>query len=67
MKPHWINESGRAKGSIFICSECGGRCFCLYFGANKKINKCNYQYCPRCGRKMDIESGTKYVKVEVQE
>ena len=66
-KPHWINESGRNRGTVFLCSWCGGRCYCISFGANKRINRCDYLYCPRCGAEMDTENQTRMEKVEVSE
>lgn len=68
-KPYWINITGRSKGQKFRCSECKGECNCISVGSADKFgyNKCDYKFCPRCGKEMDIENGTKYARVEVQE
>lgn len=63
--PYWINESGRDKGTVFICSSCKGRCYCINYGANKNYNRCNYRYCPRCGSEMNTEKQARYTLQEV--
>ena len=52
--PHWISESSRPKGQVFICSECKKSCNCIKYvgGYHKKINICDYKYCPYCGVRM---------------
>ena len=67
---HWINITGRAKGQIFQCSECKGKCHCISIGNADKYgfrNICNYDYCPRCGTKMDIENATRLIQIEEKE
>lgn len=64
-KPHWIKTS-TDRGMKFLCSVCHGECVCLStWSKYKKTNDCNYQYCPRCGIKMDLEGQTRMVKHEV--
>ena len=64
-KPHWVKTS-TAKGSRFMCSKCRGTCICLHFGANKKMCRCDYKYCPRCGDEMNLEGMTVLKLVEEQ-
>ncbi len=69
MKPHWINITGRSKGQKFKCSECQGTCNCISYGnANKygKKNICDYKYCPRCGKEMDLTTSFIIEKSEKQ-
>ena len=62
--PHWINVTGRSKGTKFRCSKCQKECVCIFYGANKQTNTCNYEFCPRCGSKMDLGNPTRIVQVE---
>lgn len=55
---HWTAKYTRSKCQKFICSECRGEVFCIAVGNSSKYkgyNYCDYQFCPRCGRKMNIE------------
>lgn len=64
---HWINITGRDKGQKFQCSKCKGNCNCIGIGCADKYGKrnfCTYQYCPRCGTKMDLENPTKLIQIE---
>lgn len=57
IKPHWINITGRTKGQKFRCSNCKGECHCITYGNSDKYGKrniCDYEYCPRCGKEMDL-------------
>ena len=64
--PHWINTTGRSKGQKFMCSECRKSCNCIGTGNASKFmdNYCDYQFCPRCGREMDLSNQTRLVQVE---
>ena len=64
--PHWISATSRTKGQVFICSKCEGKCHCIARGNANKYhgNYCDYQYCPRCGEKMDSYHQTVLVSVE---
>lgn len=64
---HWINITGRTKGHKFQCSECKGKCNCISIGNADKYgarNICDYEYCPRCGKKMDLTQPTTIIEVE---
>lgn len=65
-KPHWIKTS-TDKGQKFKCSECNGECICIGTGCASKFerkNLCDYKYCPRCGREMQLEESTVLVSIE---
>lgn len=51
----WISENDRPKSVMFVCSECGNIAHDRPLGSAKfyKIKKCNLEYCPHCGAKMD--------------
>lgn len=58
---YWMKAS-TTMGTQFICSECKGKSYCKCIaGKRVKINWCDYEYCPRCGAKMEISKDDMHV------
>ncbi len=53
-KGYWTKCDKRPKSSKFVCSHCHEICSCIHYITkdNKKINVCNYKFCPNCGIEM---------------
>ena len=66
---HWIAVTTREHNQIFQCSECKGKCHCIAVGNAQKFwkrNICDYDFCPRCGNKMEVEEPTMYIPTETK-
>ena len=50
---HWIKTPNRAKSQKFKCSKCRRICTCIKYAGNKTM--CDYEYCPYCREKMEVE------------
>lgn len=54
---YWIKVHNRPKGQIYKCSKCRKDCNCIAYleRNNRKVSYCNYDYCPHCSERMEVE------------
>jgi len=50
----WIKEPDRPRAMRFKCPYCGDYCYDNFY-ADKKTIKCSYQYCPHCGKEIELK------------